>query len=67
MYNNNYLIIQLYIMYLTGGYTRIKTRGEKVISYSSSLKKRSSSKLKKGGKKQKTLKRRKQRKSRRKH
>ena len=63
-------------MALTGGYTHIKTRGEKVISTSSSLKKRSSTKLKmggkkhsstkskKGGKKQKTLKRRKQRKSR---
>ena len=53
-------------MALTGGYTRIKTRGEKVISYSS-LKKRLSRKLKKGGKKQKTFKRRTHRKSRRKH
>ena len=63
-------------MALTGGYTRNKTRGEKIISTSSSLKKRSSNKLKMGGKKhsstklmmggkkQKTLKRRKQKKSR---
>ena len=54
-------------MSVTGGYTRIKTRGEKVISYSSYLKKRSSRKLKKGGKKQKTFKRQTHRKSRRKH
>lgn len=63
-------------MTLTGGYTHIKTKGEKVISSSSSLKNVSSTELKKGGKKQKTLKGRKgrkgpkgrkQRKTRRKH
>lgn len=59
-------------MTLTGGYIHIKTKGEKLISSSSSLKNVSSTKLKKGGKKQKTLKRkgpkgRKQRKTRRKH
>lgn len=60
-------------MTLTGGYTHIKTKGEKIISSSSPLKNVSSTELKKGGKKQKTLKGRKrpkgrkQRKTRRKH
>jgi hypothetical protein len=51
---------------LIGGYTHIKTRGEKVIS-SSALKTKRSYKKIKGGKKYKTLKRRKHRKSKRRY
>ena len=53
-------------MALTGGYTRIKTRGEKLISATSFKNKRSYKKIK-GGKKHKTLKRRKHRKSKRRY
>ena len=51
-------------MALTGGYNRIKTRGEKLVSSSAFKTKRTYKKIK-GGKK--TLKRRKQRKSKRRY